>query len=99
MGKTCCVTGHRKLPQEKLEEVKAQLRQEILAAVEDGYDNFISGFAEGTDLLFAEMVLELKKRLSIRLEAAIPYRNRIKSGNAAFQKLLSQCEACAVLIE
>lgn len=99
MGKACCVTGHRELPQEKLEEIKIRLRQEILSAIKEGYDHFISGFAEGTDLLFAEIVLELKKDFPIRLEAAIPYRNRVNSGNAAFRKTLSQCDACAVISE
>jgi hypothetical protein len=33
--------------------VKAELQAEILRAIGDGYTNFISGFAEGVDLLFA----------------------------------------------
>lgn len=99
MGKVCCVTGHRELPVEKLEEIKIQLRQEILSAINEGYDHFISGFSKGIDLLFAEIVLELKKEFPILLEAAIPYRHRVASGNAAFQKILSQCDMCAIISE
>ena len=44
--KTCCVTGHRDIPEDKKEFVIAELEKEIRAAVADGYTRFISGFAE-----------------------------------------------------
>lgn len=97
MGKTCCITGHRKLPQEKLAKIKIHLRQTILSAIEEGYDHFISGFAQGVDLLFAELVLEAKSCSPILLQAAIPYRNRLKTGDAAFQKIFLQCDAYAII--
>ena len=58
--KTCCVTGHRDIPAEWADIIQKYLRMEIIAAVEDGYTHFISGFAAGADLLFAEIVAELK---------------------------------------
>ena len=36
-GKTCCVTGHRDLPQKEINHVKAALRREIDCAVADGF--------------------------------------------------------------
>ena len=60
-GKTCCVTGHRDLPQKEIGRVKAALRREIDCAVADGFTRFMSGFADGVDLYFAEFVLEKKK--------------------------------------
>ena len=51
--KTCCVTGHRELPVDKMETVRQELHREILLAIEDGYTAFLSGFAEGVDLIFA----------------------------------------------
>ena len=32
-GKTCCVTGHRDLPQNEINKIKAALEHEIDAAV------------------------------------------------------------------
>ena len=45
--KTCCVTGHREIPADKIEHVKNVLRSQVLQAVEDGYTHYVSGFAEG----------------------------------------------------
>ena len=70
--KNCCVTGHREIPAERAEKIRELLRQEILTAIEDGYTRFLSGFAAGADLLFAEIVVALKEIYPITLEAAIP---------------------------
>lgn len=78
-GKTCCVTGHRDIPEEQVDFVKQALRKEIRLAIADGYTHFISGFAEGADLFFAEIAAEFcgeKEELS--LEAAIPYGGRLR---------------------
>ena len=52
-GKTCCVTGHRDLPQNEINKIKAALEHEIDAAVTDGFTCFMSGFADGVDQYFA----------------------------------------------
>ena len=44
--KTCCITGHRDIPAEKKKFVEEELRKEVVAAIEDGYTRFISGFAD-----------------------------------------------------
>ena len=56
--KTCCVTGHRNISIDCITRVEQALRHEILLAIEDGYTRFISGFAEGADLIFASIVAE-----------------------------------------
>ena len=61
-GKTCCVTGHRDISEKQGDYVKQALRHEILSAIEDGYTRFISGFAEGVDLMFASIVAECVRR-------------------------------------
>ena len=97
--KICCITGHRKIEEDKVEYVKRELRREIVQAIQDGYNHFISGFAEGVDLWFAEIVLELKKdNRSLVLEAAIPYRNRIKSlfDSGISKEMLVQCSIIGV---
>ena len=75
--KICGVTGHREIPAEYMEQAEQDLRREIEKAIADGYTYFISGFADGADQLFARIVLEkAKENPALRLEAAIPYRNR-----------------------
>ena len=75
-GKTCCVTGHRDIPQKEIDAIKTKLRQEVEKAISDGFTCFMSGFAEGVDQYFAEIVLEMKKaNPALDLVAVIPYRN------------------------
>ena len=93
LEKTCCVTGHRKIPVEKLAYVETELRKAVMAAVDDGYTRFINGGAAGADLLFAAIVAELKEQgRPLSLEAALPYSGRKKSKDQGFQKMLAACD-------
>ena len=94
--KTCCVTGHRDIPEEQMDRIQKLLRQEILAAIEDGYTHFISGFATGADLLFAVIIAELKEIYPITLEAAIPYPGRMKTPDETFQRLIRCCDTVKI---
>lgn len=96
--KTCCVTGHRDIPKEYLDHVEQELRREVQAAIENGFTRFISGFAEGVDLMFAAIVAEEKERRpGLFLAAAIPYPGRLKSKDQQFQKLLKACDGIKVV--
>ena len=76
--KTCCVTGHRDIPAEQTSHIKKSLEQEVDCAISDGFTCFISGFADGTDLLFAGIVAErIAKNPALKLIAAIPYQKRL----------------------
>lgn len=98
--KTCCVTGHREIPEDKLAYVEAELRKAILAARDSGYTRFINGGAKGADLLFAAIVTELREQgCPIFLETALPYRGRLNSRDPAFQKMISACDRIKVLYE
>lgn len=94
--KTCMVIGHRDLPPEKVDYIRERLEEEVLQAIVEGYRHFISGFAEGAELLFADVVAQRKACCPISLEAAIPYRNRIHSKDRAFQHLLALCDRVSV---
>lgn len=95
--KTCCVTGHRDIPMDRIAYVGQELRREVLNAIEDGYTRFLSGFAEGADLIFAEIVAEEKKyHPELILEAAIPYAGRLKTKDGKFHDLLRVCDAVKV---
>lgn len=100
MTKTCCVTGHREIPAEKRAYVEAALREEVTAAIADGYTHFLSGFAQGVDLIFAAIVAEEKERCpDLFLEAAIPYAGRLKAKDALFQTLIRSCNGMKVICQ
>ena len=93
---TCCVTGHRDIPADKIQYVQMQLRQELLQAIQSGYTHFISGFAAGVDMIFAGIVADLKSEYPITLEAAIPYPGRMGTPDRAFQHLVKVCDTVKV---
>lgn len=98
--KTCCVTGHRDIPSEQITYVEQALQQEVLAAIAEGYTRFISGFAEGTDLMFAAIVAEqMKHHPELSLEAAIPYAGRMKTKDQQFHELLKVCSAINIVCQ
>gem|GEM_PF-252240 len=100
LNRTCCVTGHRDISEEHLETVHLGLRREIDRAVAEGYTRFLSGFARGADLYFAQIVAELKaSNPAIRLEALLPYRARLLSKEPLFQKLIAACDAVSIQSE
>ena len=83
--KTCCFTGHRNnmLPfcgdreKQGMKRLISSIHLNIEQAVNDGYTTFISGMANGIDLICAEIVHNLisRKNLNIDLICAIPYKN------------------------
>lgn len=90
----CCVTGHRDIPAGKAEYVKARIKEEIEQAIADGFTTFITGMADGADLLFAELIIAQKEqRPYLRLEAAIPYAGRLKTKDAMFRKCYEHCNS------
>lgn len=103
---TACFTGHRpqKLPFGTDEsaigcqKLKKRLTQEIERLItEQGVTHFISGFALGTDIYCAEIVLKLKgKYPNIKLESAVPCETQAIKWRAAdrerYYELLSKCD-------
>ena len=100
--KICGVTGHRKIPAEYAEQVKQGLLYEIEKAVADGYTCFISGFSEGAEQLFAEIVLEkAKENPALQLEAILPYRNRYLKllKDERTKNMLERCSRIEIISE
>lgn len=100
--KLCCVTGHRDIPEEHITYVKEALRREIEAAASDGYTGFMSGFAEGVDQYFVEIVMKLKEtNPNLQLMAAIPTRQRLNSleKNPETKAMLDCCSDIVVISE
>lgn len=101
----CCFTGHRpaKLPwgNDELDirclALKARLRAAVECAILEGTEHFICGMAEGCDLYFCEIVLELKGRYPhVTLEAALPCPTQAdkwsEASRARYRALLSRCD-------
>lgn len=102
MGKICCVTGHREIPEDLLEWVRDAFSREIERAVSDGYADFLCGFARGADLLFASIAAErFAGRPGLRLIAVIPFRGRLDSlrKRQDTRRLLDACAQVDVLCE
>ena len=71
---TAAFTGHRRFDYRQKDAIKSRLRAVIIESYGQGYRNFISGFAQGFDMLAAECVAELKALYpEMKLIAAIPY--------------------------
>jgi uncharacterized phage-like protein YoqJ len=99
-GKICCVTGHREIPADKLDNVRRELQREVDTALNDGYRVFITGFAEGVDMLFARCVNERRGEYpDIFLEAALPYANRSKRLDKDGKELLSTCNGVKIICQ
>lgn len=101
---TCCFTGHRpdKLPwggnhaDARCQEMRQHLAQAVEQAYQAGFRHFICGMARGSDLYFAQAVLNLRKQFpDVTLEAARPCESQASAWPRADQQLyadiLSQC--------
>ena len=85
--KTCCFTGHRSrdLPFEGdrskmgVKHLVSTVQLKIKEAVADGYDTFITGMADGIDLICAEAVHELITHgAKLNLLCAMPYPEQVR---------------------
>ena len=75
--KSLAFTGHRTIPIERLDEIRARLVEAVSLACKSGITCFYSGMAMGFDLMAAETVLSLKgKYPEIRLIAVVPFRRQ-----------------------
>lgn len=86
------------MPQKEINRVKTALRREIEKAVNDGFTHFMSGFAEGVDQYFAEIVLEMRKSNPVlELVAVIPYQKRLDNLREK-KRIYEMLENCAEVV-
>lgn len=109
---TCCFTGPipHKPPflANPTDLRRDMLKQEMIAAVIDrivnyGCNIFLCGMAQGADMLFAEVILELKEIYAdcVRLVCVLPYEAQAArwpyAAQARYQSLLAQADECILL--
>lgn len=87
-SKTCCFTGHRRLPKDKMEHILKRLTQEVDNLISQGVTDFISGGALGFDQIAASLIASKKETgHTIRLIFALPCRNQDAMWSTAQKKL------------
>ena len=89
MTNTCCFTGHRHLPANKIEKIVIKLDKEIENLIAKGITDFISGGAIGFDQIAASLIVAKKEmgNANIRLIFALPCKNQDKLWNEKQKKL------------
>ena len=73
--KTCFFTGHRIISPQEKNNIERALRMEILNAVNNGIDVFISGGAIGFDTMAAEQVIVMRQDYDITLKLYLPCKD------------------------
>ena len=79
-SKTCCFTGHRKIPGDELPQIKTKLKNTIIELINNGVIYYGAGGALGFDTLAALTVLELKQQYpQIKLILVLPCNNQTRN--------------------
>ncbi len=106
-----CFTGHRQkfLPftnydkkSKNYQNIRKKIYDCIIECINNGYTYFISGVAQGIDLICAELVLEIKRKFSnIKLECAIPYPKQYTSydyiDKLRYKSILTQADYISII--
>ncbi len=75
--RTCCFSGHRRLPQDRLGSIIRQLEEAVNTLISQGVTHFISGGALGFDQLAAMLIVAKRERgHNVRLILALPCKNQ-----------------------
>jgi len=103
MNNTCCFTGHRPKKLNLTEqEIIPLLEKAIDNAIENGYVTFITGMAEGIDVIAAEIVLQKKeKNKNLELICALPHpgfsNKRTKSEKLRYEKIIENADFVEII--
>lgn len=78
--KTCCFTGHRKIPLEEYQKIEINLKILLTKLINNGIIYFCTGGALGFDTLVAKIILLLKKDYpQIKLTLILPCIDQTKN--------------------
>lgn len=102
--KSCCFLGIRPFrfsfgydeENEKCIRLKAELKKEIIQAVQKGINRFYTGMAQGTDIWCAQIVLELRHTSDLHLIAVVPYEGQADRWSVEYREryfnILAECD-------
>lgn len=77
--RTCCFTGHRKIPSMQTERIAGRLKDEIIKLIDQGYIYFGAGGALGFDTMAAQAVIELRTNYpQIKLILVLPCKTQTR---------------------
>lgn len=97
---TCALTGHRELPASFDNKL---LYDALEGLISEGCDTFLCGMAEGFDLLALALLIELKERYKIHVEACIPFEGQERlfpeQTRQRYFDLLARCDRETVLFD
>lgn len=63
--KTCCFTGHRKIPANLRAVIAVEIEKRIVELIGQGYIIFETGGALGFDTVAAQVVLRVRNQISL----------------------------------
>ena len=97
--KTCCFTGHRRIPGDIAVALTRSLDQKLEALANEGYTEFRTGGARGFDTLAALSVLSLRRKYpQIRLELILPCPTQTHGWSEndvrLYEQIKAQADAC-----
>lgn len=103
----CCLSGYSTYQlqyheKEDIDKLKNAIKKTLVQTINEGCLHYLCGFDEGTDLIFAECLLELKKQYpNIILESVLPYENQAEKWDEKtrekYYDLLSKCDRETIL--
>ena len=106
---TACITGHRPklLPwgydesKQNCLKFKIDIEKMFKGAIEYGLKTFLTGMAEGFDMIATEILLELRKTKNIKVIAVVPCANQELKWSAKqqerYRKILNLCDDKIIL--
>lgn len=97
--KTCCFTGHRKIPSEQYNRIAERLKAAIIGLIHQGVIYFGVGGALGFDTMAAQAVLTLKESYpQIKLILVLPCKTQTHGWKKAdieiYKKIKAECDKC-----
>lgn len=94
--RTCCFTGHRKIPPLQSVEIAGRLKTELIKLIDQGYLYFGAGGALGFDTIAAKAVLTLQQSCpQIKLILVLPCKTQTrgwkKEDIAIYEDIKNRC--------
>lgn len=94
--RTCCFTGHRKIPPLQSLQIVERLKTELIKLIDQGYLYFGAGGALGFDTIAAKTVLTLQQSCpQIKLILVLPCKTQTrgweKENIAIYEDIKKQC--------